>query len=410
MSYDPYNYNRSGNKGPKIVLIILLLCVLSFVIWFVPQTDDPDRNRLAEFVDNIFGSGSPNERSGVTNKIELRGTCYYYQQLSEYERQAYESLYISCENGISETMINPIVPEEFDRALYALRCDHPEFFWMHGVVNTTLMNGSVYKAYCAIPPDAGDKMAQMDKKAEEILKNAPKSDYDIVKYIYEYIINNTEYDLNAPDNQTAYSALINGSSVCAGYANAFLFLCDKAGIYCGYVSGNVVGRGPHAWNFVKINGNYYWVDVTWGDPVFLDDPMFLNDSARADNLNYDYFCVTDKEIMTDRQITAVPAFLYPQCVDNSLNYYINAGIYFMSYDKDTIYDYLMDKVGLEGKREIELKFATEIDYRKAVADLFDSPDYWTAFNRDIKNKYGIFFSQRMGTMYDKSYKLKIELR
>jgi len=402
MSYDQY-YNRSGNKGPKIALIILLLCVLSFIIWYKTQTDDPDRNKVAELIDNIFGSGSSNDQPATTGKLELKGTCYYYQQLSAYERQAYESLYISCENGISETMINPILPEEFDRALFAFRLDHPEFFWLHGVVNTTLLNGSVNKAYCAIPSDAADKMAKMDKKAEEVLKNAPQSDYDKVKYIYEYIINNTDYDLNAPDNQTAYSALINGKSVCAGYANAFLFLCDKAGIYCGYVTGNVVGRGPHGWNFVKLNGNYYWVDVTWGDPVFLDG------SVRSDNLNYDYFCVTDKDIMTDRQITMVPAFLYPQCIDNSLNYYVNSGIYFETYDKDAIYEYLMTKIGLEGERVIELKFADEIEYRKAVADLMESPDYWDIFNRDIKNRFGIFFTRKSGTLYEASYKLKIEL-
>ncbi len=404
MSYDPYNYDRSGNKGPKLILIILLLCVGSFVVWFVTQTDNPDRNKIADFLYDTFGFGSSDTRSGTSKNIELKGTCYYYQQLSEYEKEAYESLYQACEYGISEAKINPIVPEEFNRALYAFRYDHPEFFWLQGEVRTTLMYGSVYRANCLVPPDAFDKMAEMDKKAEEILKDAPKSDYDKVKYIYEYIINNTDYDLDAPDNQTAYSALINGRSVCAGYANAFLFLCDKAGIYCGYVSGDVVGRGPHGWNFIKINGNYYWVDVTWGDPVFLDD------SKKTDNLNYDYFCVSDKDIMTDRRINSTPAFLYPQCVDDSLNYYINTDIYFESYDKDKIYEYLMDKVGLEGQREIELKFANEIEFRKAVADLVESSDFWTAFNRDIKKKYGISLHKRAGTLYEKSHRVKLELQ
>lgn len=404
MSYDPYNYNRSGKKGPKLILIILLFCVGSFVVWFVTQTDNPDRNKIADFLYDTFGFVSSDTRSGTSKNIELKGTCYYYQQLSEYEKEAYESLYQACEYGISEAKINPIVPEEFNRALYAFRYDHPEFFWTHEEVRSTLMYGSVYSASCHVPPDAFDKMAEMDKKAEEILKAAPASDYDKVKYIYEYIINNTDYDLDAPDNQTAYSALINGRSVCAGYANAFLFLCDKAGIYCGYVSGDVVGRGPHAWNFIKLNGNYYWVDVTWGDPVFLDG------SVGEDNLNYDYFCVTDKEIMTDRQINMTPVFLYPECVDDSLNYYINAGIYFESYDKDTIYNYLLTEVGSGGKRKFELKFATEADYRKAVADLFESADYWDKFNREIHRQYGISFSQRLGTLNEHSHRLEIELR
>jgi len=93
-----------------------------------------------------------------------------------------------------------------------------------------------------------------------------------------------------------------------------------------------------------------------------------------------------------------------------LNYYINTDIYFESYDKDKIYAYLMDKVGLEGQREIELKFANEIEFRKAVADLVESSDFWTAFNRDIKKKYGISLHKRAGTLYEKSHRVKLELQ
>ena len=49
--------------------------------------------KIADFLYDTFGFGSPGTRSENVNNIELKGTCYYYQQLSEYEKEAYESLY-----------------------------------------------------------------------------------------------------------------------------------------------------------------------------------------------------------------------------------------------------------------------------------------------------------------------------
>lgn len=44
------------------------------------------------------------------------------------------------------------------------------------------------------------------------------------------------------------------------------------GIFSNYVTGNAVGRGPHAWNLFsnKMDGEYYYVDATWDDPSFDD--------------------------------------------------------------------------------------------------------------------------------------------
>ena len=72
-------------------------------------------------------------------------------------------------------------------------------------------------------------------------------------------------------------------SVCAGYSRTFQYLCKKAGIKCTYVPGDT--DEPHAWNLVELNGKYYWVDVTWGDPIYDDGTQ---------TLNYHYFMTTDE--------------------------------------------------------------------------------------------------------------------
>ena len=64
-------------------------------------------------------------------------------------------------------------------------------------------------------------------------------------------------------NQSAYSALVNGQTVCAGYARAFQYLMQQLGIPCYYCRG--YSGENHAWNIVELYGDYYNVDLTWDD-------------------------------------------------------------------------------------------------------------------------------------------------
>lgn len=61
---------------------------------------------------------------------------------------------------------------------------------------------------------------------------------------------------------TSYELFTEGNAVCQGYALAFKVLMNRAGVPCCYVNG--VG---HAWNGVQLDDTWYYVDVTWDDPV-----------------------------------------------------------------------------------------------------------------------------------------------
>ena len=96
--------------------------------------------------------------------------------------------------------------------------------------------------------------------------------------IFDYLCENVEYDdvlagrVEAEEAFTeadtlrysAYGALIEGETVCAGYAYAFRLLCDQMDIPCWVVVGDVP-NGLHAWNLVHLESGTCWVDVTWGD-------------------------------------------------------------------------------------------------------------------------------------------------
>ena len=90
---------------------------------------------------------------------------------------------------------------------------------------------------------------------------------DKIKYVHDYICLSTEYDHEAYKAhqtggklQTAYSAIVEYKTVCAGYARAFAYYMQQLRIPC-----VVISSSDHAWNFLEVDGDYYQLDVTWDD-------------------------------------------------------------------------------------------------------------------------------------------------
>lgn len=117
-----------------------------------------------------------------------------------------------------------------------------------------------------------------------------KSDYEKSRILYERLVEENTYNFGVY-HQTAYGALVEGMSVCAGYARSYQLLLQAVGIPCLYITGtadNGFGVGGHAWNLVKLDGEWYYSDATWDD---FDDPNFP--------LTYTYFNITYDEISED---------------------------------------------------------------------------------------------------------------
>ena len=90
--------------------------------------------------------------------------------------------------------------------------------------------------------------------------------------VYSWIVNNVNYDWTHQDvmtetpreSFTPYGGLVNHTAVCLGYATTFQLLMDLAGVECITVIGAAYSsREDHGWNMVRLNGNWYCVDVTW---------------------------------------------------------------------------------------------------------------------------------------------------
>ena len=109
--------------------------------------------------------------------------------------------------------------------------------------------------------------ALYEEKLDQIIEQTVfegMSDWQIALSIHDYLTSHFTYDTTY-EKSTAYELLINGTAVCAGYAQAYSDLLGLAGVKCYYVTSEAM---DHAWCLVEIDGKLYHADPTWGDPLF----------------------------------------------------------------------------------------------------------------------------------------------
>ncbi|MDE7221569.1 MAG: DUF4358 domain-containing protein [Oscillospiraceae bacterium] len=89
---------------------------------------------------------------------------------------------------------------------------------------------------------------------------------------YSWLVNNVDYDWTHQDvlaetdrrSYGPYGGLVDRRAVCLGYAASFQLLMNMCGVECITIVGAAFNStGDHAWNMVKLNGEWYCVDVTW---------------------------------------------------------------------------------------------------------------------------------------------------
>lgn len=132
----------------------------------------------------------------------------------------------------------------------------------------------------------------VDQQVAKILSNiSPEemSDFEKVKFVNDYIVKNTAYSTETVASpHSACAVLQEGKGVCQGYALLALKLLQELGVETKYVVGEVY-TGGHAWNLVKVDGEWYHLDTTWNDPV----------PDRENIVSYKYFLATDTQMMLD---------------------------------------------------------------------------------------------------------------
>ena len=193
--------------------------------------------------------------------------------------------------------IEEIAKELFDKALeHTGNPTEGDYLqWQYGGWHCDMggetKNGTAYITYLYAVNyyTTAEQEKEVDQEVAEVLAELDlegKNDYEKIHAIYDYICGHTKYDYaNLNDDSykikyTAYGALINGTSVCQGYANLLYRLALEAGVDARIITG-ISFASRHAWNIVELKENYYNLDSTWD----------------AGNSNYYYFLKSDSSFV-----------------------------------------------------------------------------------------------------------------
>lgn len=334
---------------------------------------------------------------------------YYFQLLNENEQRGYREILEGIRNMEERFYLSLSGDAQIDKVYHAVLKDHPELFWIHNrekVYKTTYIG----KDYCQFSPGYSyteEERSQIKQSMEaayqsvlaQIAENA--DDYEKVKTVYTYLLDHTDY-VASNDDQSIAGTFWKKQAVCAGYAGGMQYLLERLGVFCIYVEGDAKDSTQgHAWNIVKLDGEYYYVDATNGDqPDFLEgDAVQL---AEHKTTIYDYLCPFPWEY--EESYTASKEFKVPACTAIDKNFYVMNGACFESYDRESVYELCRFRIE-NNAAVLRFKFRTQEAYEEAYLDLIENnaiqemARYYLNFHglSQISYHYGIL--ENMKTMY-----------
>ncbi len=300
---------------------------------------------------------------------------YAYEHLTEDGKTLYVELLTIIKNRAKDVVVSTLDEETLDVVCTFVQADHPEIFYMDGYTYTRYTIGGELKKlsftgnYIYSAEEIEARQAKIDEYTIKCLAGAPTDgdDYSKVKYVYDYLITNTDYDSTAADNQNICSVFIYGKSVCQGYAKATQFLLQQLGVPATLVTGKVNGVG-HAWNLVYADGEYTYVDTTWGDSSYQKQETGES-SQKLPLINYTYLCCTTQDI--SKTHTIAETLPMPACTSMKNNYYVREGEYFTEADMDAVGE-LFSRRYSDGSNNVTIKCSTQSVYQELINKLINN--------------------------------------
>ena len=369
------NRNKSGFGAFVAFILLVIIATLITLIVISSMNSRTLKETLIDIsgkiqvgVSNIqnYINGKNENLSVVPDNIEfpeeedLTGAqrYYYYQQLSYTAKK----MYVAIENNVDkmkngedniplppslneDAKSNPdgkqYIAKEFQNAWDAFVTDKSEYFYIDSskvcLVTKITTTGSTtdYEFFIGKGNNENYLIDEFKNKEEvdyaikeieqiktEISKNATGNNYEKIKYVHDWLINNVKYDTSKGENTAnIYGCLVKKSAICEGYSRGFKYLLDELEIPCVLVSGTAVdedGKSErHAWNYVYIKNNWYAIDITW------DDPIIIGNGKVDESVKYKYFLKGGKTIKKDHfetnQITKGGySFKYPELSEEDI--------------------------------------------------------------------------------------------
>ncbi len=264
-------------------------------------------------------------------------------------KAAYEAIAAGIQAEQTQIPLGSITVPELELVYNCYRNDYPEHFWLaNGYSMSVQEDNSMVQAlipeYLVTGTQLQQAKAAWDQRVKELLAlvKPGMNDYEKELVLHDAVLRGCEY-IDGKFGHSAYGALIEGRAVCEGYARAFQYLLNRAGINCMIAVGTSRGEN-HAWNMVKLGGKWYYVDPTWNDG---------KGTEGIGSVFYAYFNI-DQEILEQEHILGVQwkpdmhsaeAINYiplPAATDVALNYHVVNGTVASKFDFDQMVQWMKE--------------------------------------------------------------------
>lgn len=208
-----------------------------------------------------------------------------YNQLRLLQKVAYEKIFVAAKNHTDRIDVSRLglKADDFEKIYWAFDYDNPQFLALGSgysyyyypstgyLQSVTIKYGRTYSQIATVQQTFDTNVKRVTDTAKNEL-----TDYAKLKYIHDWIVNNTDYTLNGPAYKSeADGAVVYGKALCEGYSKAFMYMAQELGFECICIVGKA-NNTAHMWNMVKMGGAWYHVDVTFDDPIMSDGSKMLS--------------------------------------------------------------------------------------------------------------------------------------
>lgn len=245
----------------------------------------------------------------VVTQTVYSGTRYaYMEMLTEEEKEIYNQVYENAmELNTTFVLKNRISENSLDRIMTAVYNDHPELFWVETKYSYGYLEAGEVVTVTLVYNKTAENLTYYESLFDGIVNQIVSTaityptEEEKIRYVHDTLCSMNTYDESEPMNQSAYSAIVLGKSVCAGYSRAFQYILGQLSIEAYFCNGTAEG-GNHAWNIVYLNGAYRNFDVSWNDEA----------GEFFGSRDYTYYNVNDAIFGTDHVRTGMSIDL-PKC-------------------------------------------------------------------------------------------------
>lgn len=235
---------------------------------------------------------------------------------------------------------------------------------------------------CVVVVNQAGETALSKKVVEIADKFRHLSDVDKVMAVHDYLIDHIEYS-NPHIRSFAYGALIEGKAVCQGYAQSLAMILNNLNVECHTIVAMTKGSNPvlHEWVRVKLDGEWYYIDLTWDDTPWAEDK------------NYKYFLINTDMISRDHE-TGYSLAGGPEVDGSKYLYYAYKKQGIFAETKDDIDKIIRDQINATNQSYTTVKIAVpasvpDYEIHGAIRRIAGSQATLKELN-DIKNTSGSF--------------------